>query len=127
MMKKLVGLMGLVMLVSLVQAATAGHAPNSHCSESGDVCLSTRKVDGKRLLRIVTTAKYFETYKLCVKAPDESRTCRRGLMRDSDGDGVWTGSMNWAKRFPNKGPGAYTVRWTAEGYRSPRLGFHVSG
>lgn len=117
----------LVSALSLVAVpAEAGHAPNSYCSESGDVCASAREVDGKRLLRIVTAAKYFETYKVCVTAPDNSRTCRNGMMRDKDGDGVWTGSTNWAERFPNEGPGAYSVRWSSGGYRSPRLGFHVA-
>ena len=79
------------------------------------------------MLRIATAAEYFENYKVCVTAPDDSRACRNGKMRDGDDDGIWTGSINWAKRFPNKGPGAYSVRWSSDGYRSPRLGFHVNG
>ena len=111
--------------LSLIPATSqAGHAPNSYCSESGDVCASARKIDGKRLLKIATAAEYFETYKVCVTAPDDSKVCRRGTMRDGDGDGIFVGKMSWAKRFPNKGPGAYSVRWTADGFRTDRLGFH---
>ncbi len=104
--------------------AQGGHAPNSYCSGSGDVCASVRKVDGRRLLKIGTAAEYFQSYRVCVTAPDGSRACRNGTMRDGDGDGTFVGTMNWRKKFPNKGPGAYSVRWTAEGFRSPRLGFH---
>lgn len=116
----------LVGLISLGLSASASHAPNTYCSESGDVCNSTRKDEGKRMLRIVTAANYFDTYRVCVMAPDDTRACRQGVMRENQG--VWIGSMAWAKRFPKKGPGAYSVRWSSgDGYKSPRLGFHVKG
>ncbi|MEA2452847.1 MAG: hypothetical protein QOG04_1557 [Actinomycetota bacterium] len=88
------------------------------------MCASARKIDGERVFGISTAANYFDAYRVCVTAPDDSKTCRNGMMRDGNDDGIWTGRMSWAERFPNEGPGAYTVRWTAEGYRSPRLGFH---
>lgn len=124
-MKKLL-CSGLAIGLSLVPISVgASHLPNSYCSESGDVCASTNKVDGKRLLRISTAAKYFDTYRVCVTAPDDSRTCRNGEMRDGNGDGIWTGRINWSERFPNEGPGAYNVRWTSGDFQTRRLGFHV--
>lgn len=106
--------------------AFAHHAPNVYCSESGDVCNSTRKINGVRKLRISTADNYFEKYKVCVRAPDASRACRTGKMRDGNDDGIWEGSMKWRKRFPYKGRGAYNVRWYEPGgYKSPKLGFHV--
>lgn len=114
-----------LLLLLMPGPATAHHRPNASCSESGDVCTSARKVDGERILKIVTAANYFEGYRVCVTAPDDSRSCRSGQMRDGDGDGVWTGTMNWSDRFPDRGAGAYTVRWSSgDAYRSSRLGFH---
>lgn len=104
--------------------AVASHYPNEFCSESGDVCTDTHKVDGVRKLRIGTAAKYFSHYKLCVTAPDDSRECKRFEIHKS-GAG-YGDTVNWAKQFPNKGEGAYTVRWKAQGnYITPKLGFHV--
>lgn len=125
-MKPIVVAVAVAVLALVVGPAGASHAPNTYCSESGDVCNSVRKIDGKRLLRIGTAARYFGTYELCVTAPDGSRHCENGRMRDANGDGIWSGEMQWAERFPRKGPGAYTVRWTSGGYRSPRLGFHLN-
>ena len=110
----------------MMPTAGAGHLPNARCSESGDVCVSARLVDGKRILRIATAAKFFGRYAVCVTTPDGSISCQRGRMRDGNGDGTWTGSMNWQKRFVNGGPGGYTVRWeSGNGFRSQRVGFHV--
>jgi pectate lyase len=106
-------------------ASLTDHAPNSYCTPSGDICYSTRKVKGVRKLRIRTIEKYFSEYRVCVRAPDDSRACRMGRMRDRNNDGIWTGSMNWRKRFPYKGPGAYTVRWRSAPYQSPKLRFLV--
>lgn len=104
--------------------AHAHHRPNSHCSE--DVCVSAVKTDGKRYFRISTAANYFDTYRVCVTAPDDTKVCRTGTMRDPDGDGIYFSQMSWARRFPHEGPGAYSVRWSSgDSYRSPLLGFHV--
>jgi hypothetical protein len=110
----------------LTSMAFAHHAPSAYCSESGDVCNSTGKVNGVRKFRIGTAAHYFRKYKVCVRAPDSSRACRTGKMRDGNDDGIWEGAMKWRKRFPYKGRGAYNVRWYEPGgYKSPKLGFHV--
>lgn len=106
--------------------AQADHAPNGWCSESGDVCASTRRVDGRRMLRIATAANYFDTYTVCVTAPNGSRSCENGRMRDGNDDGIWTGRMAWAKHFPHQGKGAYSVKWRSGSFRSARLGFHVN-
>lgn len=124
-MKRLVVLVLVAGLTPIAPFAEAGHAPSEYCSETGDVCASARRVDGRRVLKIRTAARYFRTYEACVTAPDGSRACREGRMRDRNGDDVWTGRMDWANRFPNEGPGAYSVRWRSTGFRSPRLGFHV--
>ncbi len=115
-----IGLLG-----SLLGPVQASHKPSAYCSESGDVCQSTRKVNGVRKLRIATAAKYFERYRLCVTAPDDSTACRKGRMR-KDGP-VYRGGMRWRERFPHKGPGAYIVKWKflSGGKIGRTLGFHV--
>jgi len=107
--------------------ALANHAPEAYCSASGDVCASVTKVNGVRKLRITTAANYFDRYTLCVTAPDGSRECKRFRMRPSAG-GTYSGSVEWRRQFPRKGPGPYTVRWRALGGTiTPNLGFHVEG
>ncbi|MDQ3982988.1 MAG: hypothetical protein M3271_09960 [Actinomycetota bacterium] len=104
--------------------AHANHRPQNYCSESGDVCQSTKRIDGVRKLRITLAAKYFDRYKLCVKAPDDSTTCKRFRIR-KQGD-VYGSTVRWRKHFPNEGEGAYTVTWRNGGSRiGARLGFHV--
>ncbi len=119
----LVVVVGLFM--TLLGPAQAGHRSTAYCSESGDICQSTRKVDGVRKLRIATAAKYFGRYRLCVTAPDDSTACRKGRMR-KDGS-IYRGAMRWRERFSHKGPGAYVVKWkfVSGGKIGRTLGFHV--
>ena len=113
-----------LLLLGLPRAAEAHHLPNTYCSTTGDICQSTRKVDGIRMLRISLAAKYLNRYKLCVRAPDGTRVCHRFYIHDQ---GVTFGSsVRWRRHFPNKGPGAYVVVWWSGGHRvGARLGFHV--
>ena len=112
-------------LAAMGSPAAASHAPQVYCSESGDVCASTKKVDGRRLLRLGLAADYFDTYRLCVRAPDGSRLCKSFAVEKYEG-GVYGDSVRWRKHFPDKGPGAYSVRWRANGNSiTPRLGFHT--
>lgn len=104
--------------------AGAGHLPQSHCSASGDVCKSVKKVDGVRKLKITLQSDYFDRYKLCVKAPDDSTTCKRFRIRESGS--AFGSTVRWRKHFPHEGEGAYTVTWRTGGGRiGRRLGFHV--
>ena len=106
-----------------IAPASASHAPNAYCSESGDVCTSTKKEDGVRKLSISLAAEYFQHYTLCVTGPEGDRSCKRFAI--SDQGGAYGDSVNWARQFPDQGPGAYTVVWKSGGSRiSKRLGFH---
>ena len=103
--------------------ASASHRPQNYCSESGDVCQSTRKVDGVRKLRITLAAEYFSRYRLCVKAPDGATTCKGFRIEESGSS--YGDSVRWRKHFPDGGSGAYTVTWKSGGSRvGARLGFH---
>lgn len=125
MRKIVVTVVGLTMMASAAPAL-AGHRPNSYCSESGDVCASAKREDGVMKLKISLAAKYFDRYKLCVTAPDDSKTCKE--FRIEKQGGVFGDTVRWRRHFPDEGPGAYTVRWSdGKGFRSKRLGFHISG
>lgn len=117
----------LAVLASLVFAlppAQAKHLPQNYCSETGDVCQSTKRVDGVRKLKITLYSKYFDRYKLCVKAPDDATTCK-GFKIQEMGE-QFGDTVRWSKHFPNVGDGAYTVTWKSGGQRVGRkLGFHV--
>jgi hypothetical protein len=122
-MRRIVLLTTTVMLLALPMRAEANHRPTAHCSPSGDVCQSTRLVEGVRRLRIGLFAKFFDQYRLCVKAPDGSRTCRVFEIRDKGA--TFGSSVRWGRYFPLKGFGAYVVTWwTGEQKVGRTLGFH---
>lgn len=111
------------LVAGVVPAAQAGHRPTQYCSESGDVCQSTKRVNGVRKLTLSLAAKYFSRFSLCVEAPDGALVCKRFKVRDT-GAGYGR-SVRWKKHFPDAGPGAYTVTWYQGGNRlGRRLGFH---
>lgn len=112
-------------LVAVAPPAGAHHRPNLYCSESGDLCQSTRKVDGKRKLGLLLAARYFRTFELCVLNPDGFRYCVPLRVRDH-GDGTFGRDVRWRRYFPAGGPGPYTVSWRVGDQRiGRRLGFHI--
>jgi len=124
-MKRLVPLLAAGLLASVVPPAQAHHLPNQYCSESGDVCLSSKKMDGKRKLAIGTAAQYFKKYELCVTGPTGSTTCH--TFEVTEGEGGYGDVVRWARNFPREGAGKYIVEWKfMNGDRiGKRLGFHV--
>jgi hypothetical protein len=127
-MKRIVVVSSLVVLAAALYPATAGarHRPTLYCSPSGDLCQSTRKVDGERRLAITLAARYFRRYDLCVTAPDETRFCKTFRIRKHGP--VFGSSIRWKRHFPRKGPGAYEVRWRSLPDRTRvgrELGFHI--
>lgn len=112
-----------VLLLASPVAAQAHHRPTTYCSVTGDICQSTAKVNGVRMLRVSLVAEFFHRYTLCVTAPDHSTVCRRFVIHST---GVSFGSsIRWTRHFPRKGPGAYTVIWKSGGHRVGHiLGFH---
>ena len=104
----------------------AHHRPTVHCSPSGDVCQSTRRIDGVRVLRITLAARYFRRFELCVTDPADVRVCKDFRIR-ARGE-VFGSSVRWKHQFPRGGPGPYDVRWrmVTDNHRVGRLlGFHV--
>lgn len=125
-MKKLVLLVAAASLLVPAGVAQASHRPKTYCSPSGDICMSTKMVDGKRVLRIGLIEKYFDRYRLCVIAPDGTRECHN--FRIERQGRAYGDSVNWRNNFDPRGRGAYTVIWKSlpDGSRvGKRLGFHV--
>jgi hypothetical protein len=122
-MRRIVLLALTVVLMALPLKAEAAHRPTDYCSPSGDICQSTRKVDGIRWLRIGLFAKYFNRYRLCVMAPDGSKECHVFPIRAQGSN--FGSAVRWGVHFPHKGPGAYSVSWSTGGNKVGRiLGFH---
>ena len=123
-MRRIVLMTFIVSAIGLVAPANADHNPKSYCSESGDVCQSVKKRNDQRRLTIGLGAKYFSRYRLCVKAPDESRQCISRKITDQGAS--YGDSVNWERHFDNKGAGDYNVIWKQAGDRLGQvLGFHV--
>ena len=112
-------------LLVLPRPAQAHHRPNFYCSDSGDICQSTRKVDGVHKLGLLLAAKYFRVFHICVTDPDGYQSCVPFHVRRHD-DGTFGRDVRWRKHFPYGGKGAYTVRWVTKAGRVGKvLGFHV--
>ena len=70
---------------------------------------------------------YFSRYRLCVRPPRESETCRTFRVRQN---GVysprWGGSVSWEQNYPKRGSGPYRVTWLEGGQRlGPPLTFYA--
>ena len=128
-MKRLLTVLSVtVLLAALLPAvAQAKHRPNAYCSPTGDFCISARRHDGVRKLKIDTFA-HRGRYRLCVwkkSSPDDTRECKRFRLRHKGG-GIYGDTVRWRRHFTHHGAGAYLVRWRQSGYPiGPRLGFHA--
>ena len=125
-MKKLIVVALSMSLLALPEVAVADHKPNAWCSQTGDICLATKKIERKRRLTIATAAKYFDRFRVCVTAPDDSTKCKEfEIYKEGP---IYVRSVKWRRHFPNKGDGAYDVKWkgvNGEGRYGRTLGFHV--
>jgi hypothetical protein len=112
-MRWIVAVMTTLLLVASPIEAQA-RRPSTYCSVTGDICQSTTRVNGVRILRITLAAEYFHRYTLCVTAPDQTVRCHRFKIHAKGptfGSSIW-----WARNFPNKGRGTYTVSWKTGGH-----------
>jgi hypothetical protein len=98
--------------VLLALPVTPAAAVKQHCSATGDVCYGAFGIGSHVRLRITLAANLFHTYKLCVRAPDGSRTCRQ-FHTWPIAHGLYQSTQHWAAHFPNKGPGRYRATWNA--------------
>jgi hypothetical protein len=114
----------LVAIAGLWVLAPSAAAQTSYCSTTGDLCTGIVRPGDEAVLRIATFA-HRGRYRLCVTAPDGSRTCRRFRLRRISGD-LHSSRVRWRRHFPHEGPGVYRVRWQQSGANlGPRLRFRV--
>jgi len=102
-----------VVLAALLLPAPAA-ARSSFCT-GGDTCIAVTRRDGVVRLAIGTSPLAGRRYRLCVTAPDKSRTCRRFRLVVSGGGEIAGSSVRWSRHFPRKGAGKYVVRWALGG------------
>lgn len=116
------------LLVVSQPAAQAHHRPHEWCPtpDVSRYCINIRRSQGKRSFWIFRDGGRARRYRLCVTAPDHSRTCK--TFRLAEGLGTYSDLVVWREHFPLQGSGAYTVVWKKlNGQRIGRkLGFHVT-
>jgi hypothetical protein len=104
----------LVVLATVLTSAAAltasASAANGYCSSSGDVCIQVVAQKTDVQLKISTVAKYFTSYRLCVRGP-KSKVCKSFKVH-STGPGYGS-TVSWKTNFPNQGHGTYRATWSA--------------
>lgn len=108
-----------------VGVAGANHSPHTRCDPSGDSCISVKKINGVRRLRLGMLFRYFPKHMVCVKGPSGERTCHSYRTRKIRG--LWGSSIDWRKNYPFDGRGIYRVAWRNEFGPHGSLKFHVRG
>jgi hypothetical protein len=105
--------------------AGATHHPHTKCSPSGDYCVSVKKIDGVRMLRLGMLFKYFPKHEVCVKQKGaDERTCITYRTRKLS-SGLWGSSVDWREHYPFEGRGVYRVAWRAQSRWLTSLTFHT--
>ena len=125
-MKKLIVIAVVVVLSATVFPAgfaAATHFPHTRCSSSGDYCVSVKRVEGVRRLRLKMLFRYFPRHEVCVKGPEDIRTCHTYRTRKMS-DGLWGSTIDWREHYPFQGRGVYRVAWQTESGPLSRLKFH---
>jgi hypothetical protein len=123
--KRLIAI-AVVLGATLIPAGSAGatHFPHTKCSSSGDYCVSVKRINGVRRLRLGMLARYVVKHQVCVNGPGAApRTCRTYRTRKIGG--LWGSSIDWRKRFPFLGKGVYRVVWRTDFGPLASLRFHV--
>lgn len=106
-----------------INSAVADHFQDTKCASSGDSCISVRKVDGIRRLRLGMLSRYFPRHEVCVKGPNDDRTCNTYRTRKLGG--AWGSSVDWRENYPFEGRGIYVVKWRSSFGPIGFLKFHV--
>jgi hypothetical protein len=90
-------------------------ARSSYCSQSGDVCYGVVKNSSPVKLQIVIAARYFNHYRLCIKAPKNRGTeCHRFSIHKA-AHGSFASTVVWPKHFKYYGKGTYHASWSTGG------------
>ena len=118
--------LAIAVTVTMLPAGSAGasHYPHTKCSSSGDYCVSVKKIDGVRRLRLAMLFKYFRRHEVCVKGPEDVKTCHTYRTRRL-ASGLWGSSIDWRANYPFQGDGRYRVSWRTRSGPLTALKFHV--
>jgi hypothetical protein len=95
--------------VLAVVAPAPAQAASGFCSPTGDYCYSVGPVKGVVRLKLATFS-FQGSVRVCVTAPDASRSCKPFRLRESRG--VFSVDARWSAHFPRKGAGTYRVSFT---------------
>jgi hypothetical protein len=92
-----------------------------YCSPSGDLCFGIFRAGGI-VFRITTVERYFARYRVCVRPPRGSSSCRTAPIRRQGS--LYGSNVRWPRGFGDHGPGVYRVTWSQAGRRlGPTLRF----
>ena len=129
-MRKMLVAALLVGLVSTgLMPAAAGGFPHTRCDPSGDACISVKRIDGVRRLRILMLFRYVPRHDVCVRKIEPrrgDRTCHTYRVRRLPG-GVFGSSVAWRDNYPFEGRGVYRASWWSDGQSWGALKFRVGG
>jgi hypothetical protein len=126
-MKSLVVVALLVGLLPTGWSATAREFPDTRCDRSGDGCISVKRIDGVRKLRIVMLFRYVPRHEVCVRKVEPQRgdrTCHTYRARRLFGGGFGS-SVAWREHYPFEGRGIYRASWWSDGQSWGALQFRV--
>jgi hypothetical protein len=82
----------------------------SYCSANGDVCTGISHGHGSWKLKLTLAAKYFSSYKLCVRRLGKARRCVAFPVKKTGVGAQWGSKVYWSQYFP-RAPGRYRVAW----------------
>lgn len=131
-MRKLVAAAALVGLVAglLSSGVALGEEfPNTRCDPSGDSCISVKRINGVRRLRIGMLFRYVPRHDVCVRKVEPrrgDRTCHTFRARRLP-SGLFGSSVVWRDHYPFEGRGVYRVSWFSGGQPWGALKFRVRG
>lgn len=85
------------------------------CYHPVDVCVAAFRYPDQhhRWQLLITGPKrlYFRRYRLCVQAPDGSRSCDVFRVLRTGHHHYFFSNISWGHHFPSEGRGQYSVRW----------------
>ena len=122
--------LAVILALAVLAPAAAGAAVKprtitAYCSSSGDVCYGVVDMDGRVVLQITTSARYFKRYTLCVRAPGRAARCGSYPVFRLAGS-IWTSNIRFAKQFRYVGEGTYRATWKLGSRRlGPTLSFRL--
>jgi hypothetical protein len=117
------------LMVGLLPAGigVAAESPHTKCDPSGDTCISVKRIEGVRRLRIGMLFRYVRRHDVCVMKVEPRRgqqTCHTYRARRLF-SGLFGSSVAWREHYPFEGRGVYRASWWSDGNPWGALKFRV--